>query len=55
MEKIIAEYGFYIGWSFGLTAFLMLGEPVVIVLQRQAVLQRVRRLVRSREAGRGHG
>ena len=49
MERIIAEYGFYLGWSFGLTAFLMILEPIVIGVQRQSVLQRLRRIVRSRE------
>jgi len=53
MERIIAEYGFYLGWSFGLTAFLMIGEPILISMQRQSVVQRLRRIVRGREVNQG--
>ena len=47
IERIIAEYGFYLGWSFGLTAFLMVLEPIVINKQRKAVIQRLRRIARA--------
>ena len=47
MQNIFAGYGFYLGWSFGLTAFLMLLEPVLIASQRRAILNRLRRLHRA--------
>jgi heme exporter protein D len=50
MERIIAEYGFYLGWSFGLTAFLMILEPIVLNSQRKAVLQRLHRMLRAKNA-----
>jgi heme exporter protein D len=49
IERIIADYGFYLGWSFGLTAFLMILEPIVLNSQRKAVLQRLRRMVRANQ------
>jgi len=50
MERIIAEYGFFLGWSFGLTAFLMILEPIVLNSQHKAALQRLRRIVRANNA-----
>ena len=50
MDNIIAGYGFYLGWSFGLTAFLMIVEPIIIGVQRKTVLQRLRRIIRARQA-----
>ena len=50
MEDIIAGYGFYLGWSFGVTAFLMILEPIVLNSQRKAVLQRLRRMLRANSA-----
>jgi len=50
MDRIIAEYGFYIGWSYGMAAFLMLLEPVILNSQRKSLLQRLRRLARVNSA-----
>jgi heme exporter protein D len=47
LERIIADYGFYMGWSFGVTALLMLLEPVVINVQRGSIVQRLRRIARA--------
>ena len=47
LERIIADYGFYMGWSFGVTVLLMLLEPVVLNIQRKGLLQRLRRIVRA--------
>lgn len=48
MARIIAEYGFYLGWSFGMTAFLMVLEPVLIGWQRRTVLRQLRQIVANR-------
>ncbi len=53
LERIIADYGFYMGWSFGMTAFLMVLEPIVISMQRNSVIQRLRRIVRGRSSNQG--
>jgi|GEM_PF-6253267 len=47
LERIIADYGFYLGWSFGITTFLMIFEPIVLNYQRKAVLQQLRRIARA--------
>ena len=47
LERIIADYGFYMGWSFGVTVLLMLLEPVVLNIQRKGLLQRLRRIARA--------
>ena len=47
LERIVADYGFYMGWSFGVTAALMLLEPVVINMQTNTILQRLRRIARA--------
>jgi heme exporter protein D len=50
IERIIADYGFYLGWSFGLTAFFMILEPIVLNSQRKAVIQRLRRMARANQS-----
>jgi heme exporter protein D len=50
LERIIADYGFYMGWSFAVTAVLMVFEPILLSIQRKAVIQRLRRMVRGRKA-----
>lgn len=50
LERIIAEYGFYMYWSFGVTLFFMLAEPIFIGMQRSQLLQRLRRIVRAKQA-----
>ena len=50
MEEIIADYGFYMGWSFGATAFLMVGEWIMTNVQRKAVIKRLKRMARLNEA-----
>lgn len=49
-ERIIADYGFYMGWSFGVTAVLMLLEPVLLNFQHRKMLQRLRRISRTSQA-----
>jgi heme exporter protein D len=39
-------FAFYVWWSFGMTAFLMTGEVILVSRQRRAVLQRLKRLMR---------
>ena len=39
-------YGFYIWSSFGMTALLMLGEPLLVKNQNRTILQKLRRIIR---------
>ena len=39
-------YGFYVWSSFGMTAFLMLGELFLVKQQNGRLLQRLRRILR---------
>ena len=39
-------FGFYIWSSFGMTAFLMLGELILIKQQNRRLMQRLRRIIR---------
>jgi len=41
-------YALYVWGSFGMTAVLMLAEPVLLWNRRRSVVQRVARLVRMR-------
>ena len=41
-------YALYVWGSFGMTAVLMLAEPVLLLNRRRSVVQRVARLVRMR-------
>lgn len=41
-------YALYVWSSFGVTAVLMLAEPILLRQRRRSVLQRVRRLHRIR-------
>jgi heme exporter protein D len=50
LERIIADYGFYMGWSFAVTALLMVLEPIVINMQFRSMLKRLRRMARTRSA-----
>ncbi|MDH3948888.1 MAG: heme exporter protein CcmD [Gammaproteobacteria bacterium] len=43
-------YALYVWGSFGMTALLMLAEPILVRNRRKATLQRVSRLVRSKSA-----
>ena len=52
MDNIIAGYGFYLGWSFGMAAALLAAEWLVIAAARRAILKRLRRMAR-RAARRG--
>ena len=51
MKDIIADYGFYIGWSFGATAFLMAGEWLMADVRRRVAIRRLRRMARLNEPG----
>ena len=51
MKDIIAGYGFYIGWSFGATAFLMAGEWLMADVRRRVAIRRLRRMARLNESG----
>lgn len=44
LERIFADYVFYMGWSLGMTAFLLLLEPVVLDYQRKGLLRRLKKL-----------
>ena len=50
MDEIIAGYGFYIGWSFGATAVLMIGEWIYTDIQRKAVIKQLKRMSRLNES-----
>ncbi len=39
-------YALYVWGSFGVTALLMLAEPILIRRRHQAILQRIRRMAR---------
>jgi len=41
-------YALYVWGSFGMTALLMLAEPLLVRNRRKATLQRVSRFVRSK-------
>ena len=43
-------YALYVWGSFGMTALLMIAEPVLVRHRRKLTLQRVSRLVRSKSA-----
>ncbi|HHH39106.1 MAG TPA: heme exporter protein CcmD [Sedimenticola sp.] len=45
-------YGLYVWGSFGVTALLMILEPILVYRRRRAVLQRVSRIVRMKEVER---
>lgn len=42
-------YGFYVWWSFGVAAVLMFGEWIFTDRQRNAVIQRLKRITRLNE------
>lgn len=46
LERIIADYGFYMGWSFGMTAFLMAAEWIYTGLAHNTELKRLKRMSR---------
>ncbi len=50
LERIIADYGFYMGWSFGMTAFLMAAEWVYANMAHKSELKRLKRLSRLKES-----
>jgi len=39
-------YALYVWGSFGVTAILMIAEPLLVKARRKAVLQRISRLIR---------
>jgi len=39
-------YALYVWGSFGVTAVLMIAEPLVLARQRKAMIRRLRRLIR---------
>lgn len=43
-------YALYVWGSFGMTALLMIAEPILIRNKRKVTLQRVSRYVRSKSA-----
>ncbi len=45
-------YALYVWGSFGMTALLMLAEPLLVRSRRKATLRRVSTLVRSKQAQR---
>lgn len=48
-------YGYFIWMSYGVTALCMIGEVVLLIQGRQSLLQRLRRLVRARQADAAQG
>jgi len=42
-------YALYVWGSFGLTAFLMIVEPLMLTSRKKQVLSRVKRLIQMRE------
>ncbi len=50
MEDIIAGYGFYIGWSFGAAAILMVGEWLTADVRRKAIIKRLQRMARLNDS-----
>lgn len=47
-------YALYVWGSFGMTALLMIAEPIGLGRRRQAVLKRLRRLARLGSNQTGH-
>ena len=43
-------FGFYIWWSFGITAVLMVGEGLLLKQKRKAVIKRLKRLIRLEQS-----
>lgn len=43
-------YGFYLWWAFGITAALMVGEALMLKHKRNAVIKRLKRLIRLEQA-----
>ncbi len=41
-------YGLYVWASFGVTALLMIVEPILVRHRRRAILQRIARIVRMK-------
>ena len=44
-------YALYVWGSFGVTALLMIAEPLLVRHRRRAILQRVSRIVRMKAEG----
>jgi len=44
-------YALYVWGSFGMTALLMIAEPLLVRSRRRSTLRRVSRLVRSKHTG----
>jgi heme exporter protein D len=44
-------YALYVWWSFGVTALLMVLEPIMLRSRRKSVLKRVSRIVRMKAEG----
>ena len=45
-------YALYVWGSFGVTALLMIAEPLLVRARRQAVLKRISRLIRIKAEDR---
>ena len=45
-------YALYVWGSFGVTAILMIAEPLLVKARRKAVLQRISRLIRIKSEER---
>jgi len=43
-------FGFYIWWSFGITAALMVGEGLLLKQKRKTVIKRLKRLIRLEQS-----
>ena len=43
LEKIVADYGFYMGWSFGMMAILMIIEWFYISICHQKIIKAIAR------------
>lgn len=48
-------YALYVWGSFGMTALLMIVEPILIKSRRKSSLQRVKRIVRSKSVQSSSG
>ena len=46
MDNIIADYGFYLGWSYGAAVVSLLAEWLWLAAARRAAMKRLRRLAR---------
>ena len=44
-------YALYVWGSFGVTALLMIAEPILLRNRRRAILQRISRIVRMKTGG----